>query len=95
MAKLTITFYDLSHFQDVFHSATHWLHACGIFAKILDDYMNAKPFIPLPKQRHNEGLKSVQLLMLFLILAFGLTLGILAFFVEFSVGPKRKQHKVQ
>ena len=55
--------------------------------------MNAKPFIPLPKQRHNEGLKPVQLLMLFLILAFGLTIGVLAFFVELLVGPKGKQLK--
>ena len=51
--------------------------------------MNAKPLLPLPKQT-NEALKPIQLLMPCLILAFGLALGILAFFVELSVGSKNK-----
>ena len=79
--------------QDVFHSATHWLQACGIFYKLENDVLNAKPFIPLPKQRLNEALKPVQLMMVFLLLAFGIALGILAFMVELMVGVKTKKDK--
>ena len=61
--------------------------------KILDDYMNAEPLIPLPKQIPNASLESVQLLMLFLLWAVGMALGILAFLVELAVGLKAKQHK--
>ena len=61
--------------------------------KILDGYMNAEPLIPLPKQRHNEALKPVQLIMLFLLWGFGLTIGVLAFLVEHAARVKAKQQK--
>ena len=59
-----------------------------MFEKILDPYMNAEPLIPLPKKKPNESLKPVQLLMLFVVWAFGITLGISAFLAEFWVGAK-------
>ena len=55
--------------------------------------MNAEPLIPLPKQRPNTGLEPVQLLMLFLLWALGMTLAILAFLAELMLGVKAKQHK--
>ena len=79
--------------QDVIPSATYWLQACGIFEKILDDYMNAEPLIPLPKQRPNTGLEPVELLKLFLLWAVGMTLAILAFLAEVMLGVKAK-HRV-
>ena len=48
--------------------------------------MNAEPLIPLPKQRSNESLNHTQLIMLWLILAIGLTLGLLFFLVELKLG---------
>ena len=55
--------------------------------------MNAEPLIPLPTQRSQEGLGLVQLLMLFLIWAGGITLGISAFLAELGVGTKAKKGK--
>ena len=55
--------------------------------------MNAEPLIPLPKQRPNTGLEPVQLLMLFLLWALGMTLAILAFLAELMLGVKAKQRK--
>ena len=47
--------------------------------------MNEEPLIPLPKQRPNDGLEPVELLMLFLLWAVGITLGIFAFLAELSL----------
>ena len=63
------------HFQDIFHSTTHWLQDFGIFTKIMDPYLNAEPLIPLPKVRINEAFTVEQLIMLWLIWAIGLILG--------------------
>ena len=52
--------------------------------------MNAEPLIPQPIQRPHAGLEPVQLLMLFLLWAVGMTLGILAFFAELMVGVKAR-----
>ena len=57
--------------------------------------MNAEPLIPLPKQRHNEALKPVQLIMLFLLWGFGLTIGVFVFTVERAAGVKAIQQKGQ
>ena len=53
--------------------------------------MNAEPLIPLPKKKPNESLKPVQLLMVFLLWAFVITLGISTFMAEFGFGAKTKQ----
>ena len=55
--------------------------------------MNAEPLIPLPKKVLNEGLKPIQLLMLFLVWSFGITLGSLAFLAELAVGTKNKHQR--
>ena len=74
---------------DVFHSATHYLHASGIFVRFMNDYMDATPLIPLPNQRlEMKGLEPIQLFMLFLLWTGGIILGILAFLVEISVCSK-------
>ena len=68
--------------QEIFHSATHWLQASGIYEELVDPYLNSEPLIPLPKVRVNEALSPEQLIMLWLIWACGIILGILAFFFE-------------
>ena len=55
---------DSFNFQDVFHSTVHWLKASGITQKLVDDYMNAEPYIPLPKKSKNKPLVLEQLIML-------------------------------
>ena len=88
--KKKLTFF---HLQDLFNSAGHWLQACGIYQKILYPYMNAEPLIPLPKKALNEGLKPVQLLMLFVVWSFGIALGSLAILAELAVGTKNKHQR--
>ena len=68
--------------QDLFHMTTHNLKASGIFDKLLDDYMDAEPFIPLPKENVNKPLVNVQLMMLWLIWVSGLGAGLLVFIGE-------------
>ena len=55
--------------------------------------MNAEPLIPLPKNVLNEGLKPVQLLMLFVVWSFGIALGLLAILAELAVGTKNKHQR--
>ena len=69
--------------QNLFHSTTYWLKASGIFDKLFDNYMNAEPYIPQPKENDNKPLVNVQLMMLWLIWVSGLTAGLFAFFGEF------------
>ena len=57
--------------------------------------MNGEPFIPLPKQRHNEPLTIVQLMMLWLMWACGMAAGIIAFLVELKAGVKEKHKDVR
>ena len=64
------------------HSAIHWLKACGIIDKFVDDLMNADPLIPLPIENDNKPLVFTQLSMLWLIWVSGLIAGVLAFFGE-------------
>ena len=68
--------------QDLFHSTTHWLKASGILNKFLDNYMNAEPYIPQPKENVNKPLVFVQLMMLWLIWVSGLAAGLFVFFGE-------------
>ena len=68
--------------QNLFHSTTYWLKASGIFDKLFDNYMNAEPYIPQPKENDNKPLVNVQLMMLWLIWVSGLTAGLFAFFGE-------------
>ena len=68
--------------QDLFHSTTHWLKASGILDKFFDDYMNAEPYEPQPKENVNKPLVNVQLMMLWLIWVSGLAAGTFAFFGE-------------
>ena len=68
--------------QDLFHSTTYWLKACGIFKRFLDKYMEAEPYIPLPKENVNQPLVFDQLMMLWIIWGSGLTAGLFAFVGE-------------
>ena len=81
--------------QDVFNPAVHWLQACGVFAKILDPYMNKETLISLPKKSSsNEPLTLTQLIMLWMIWVCGMTAGMLAFLVELKAGSRRNQGTV-
>ena len=79
--------------QDLFHSTTYWLKACGIFDRFVDKYMEAEPYIPLPKENVNQPLVFDQLMMLWIIWVGGLAAGILAFFGEFIAGCIPKDQK--
>ena len=79
--------------QDLFHSTTYWLRACGIFKRFADKYMEAEPYIPLPKENVNQPLVFNQLIMLWIIWVGGLTAGIFAFFGEFIAGRIPKDQK--
>ena len=81
-------------FKEIFHSATHWLQACGIFKRILEPYMNKLKVEPLPKKSKLEGLTPEQLTMLWLIWSIGITVAVLAFLVELMAGVKKK-HKAR
>ena len=59
----------------------------------MDKYMEAEPYIPLPKQRVNQPLVFDQFMMLWIIWVGGLTAGILAFFGEFIAGHIPKDQK--
>ena len=78
----------MNHFKYVFYSATHWLHAGGIFKKILNSYMDTGGQIP--NQSH-ESLKFTQLIMLWLIWISGVTCGLIAFLFELKVGVNKKR----
>ena len=66
---------------------THWLQATGIFRKILDPYMNAQPDLPLKRLRDaDEALRPVQLIMLFIVWAFGMSCAIISFVGELRYG---------
>ena len=79
--------------QDLFHSTTYWLKACGIFKRFLDKYMEAEPYIPLPKENVNQPLVFDQLMMLWIIWVGGLAAAIFAFFGEFIAGHIPKDQK--
>ena len=72
------------YLQELFHSTTYWLKACGIFDKFVDNYINAERYQPLPKQNNNKPLVITQLMMLWLIWLSGLTVGLFVFFGEFT-----------
>ena len=59
-----------------------WLRDSGILNKLYEDELNAPVITPDPKFRVNEPLNIKQLGTAFIVMAFGLTLGILAFMVE-------------
>ena len=81
--------------QDLFHLAGHWLQATGVWKHHLDPYMNRLPLFPLPKQRAaDSSLMMVQLIMLWLLWAVGVTIAVLTFLVELMTGGKVKRHKV-
>ena len=69
------------------------MKACGIFKKFLDNYMNAEPYIPQPKENVNKPLVFMQLMMLWLMWISGLTAGIIAFFGELTAGGFTTRHK--
>ena len=66
------------------------LQATGIFLKNYNNYED-RP-IPLQKLRNNEALEPTQLIMLFVLWAFGMTLGSLICLMELSVGVRAKGH---
>ena len=68
--------------QDLFHSAGHWLQAGGIWKHHLEPYMTRQRLYPLPRQRETEGLNLIQLVMLWIVWAGGLTIAVLSFLVE-------------
>ena len=86
---------DSFHFQDLFHSTVHWLKASGITQKLVDDYLNAEPYIPLPKKNKNKPLVLEQLIMLWIISISGLAIGLLVFFGELVAGGFAKHSKQQ
>ena len=59
----------------------------------MDDYMNAEPYIPQPKENDNKPLVNVQLLMLWILWASGLAAGLLAFLGELMAGGLAKHLK--
>ena len=75
--------------------AVHWLQASGVIAHILDPYMNKEAIAQLPKKTSgNEPLNMVQLIMLWLIWASGMSVGTLAFLAEFKFGSHGKERRV-
>ena len=84
---------DSFHLQDLFHSTVHRLKATGIPEKLLDNYLNADPYIPLPKQNDNKPLVFEQLIMLWLISGLTLTAGLFVFFGELIAGGFAKHTK--
>ena len=81
--QITILF---PYSQELFHTTTHWLKACGVLNKFADDYTNKERFIPLPKANNNKPLVAIQLMMLWLIWGSGLIVGIFLFLVELASG---------
>ena len=71
--------------QSLFHNTTLWLRDSGILNKLYENELNTAGIIPDPKLRVNQPLNIYQLATAFLLVAGGLTLGILAFFVESSL----------
>ena len=63
-----------------------------MFDKYVDNYMNAEPLIPLPKENNNKPLVIIELMMLWLIWASGLIAGLFLFILEQIVGHM-KRHK--
>ena len=59
---------------------------------MIDPYLNAEPFIPLPKVRVNGALVPEQLIMLWWIWAGGMALGMLVFLIEQLPGVKAKEN---
>ena len=68
--------------QDLFENTTLRLRDSGILSKIFVDELNAPDVIPDPKVRVDEPLNIYQLATSFMVMAGGLTLGMLAFLVE-------------
>ena len=68
--------------QSLFHNTTLWLRDSGILNKLYENELNAAVIIPDPRVRVNQPLNIYQLTTAFLLVAGGLTLGILAFLVE-------------
>ena len=68
------------------------MQATGIFLKNYNNYEDSP--IPLPKLRVNEALQITQLIMLFVLWGFGLTLGSLIFLMELGLGGRTKENKL-
>ena len=81
------------HLQDLFHSTVHRLKASGITQKLVDDYLNAEPYIPLPKKNKNKPLVLEQLIMLWIICISGLAIGLFVFMCELVAGCFAKHLK--
>ena len=81
--------------QDLFHSTVHWFKASGIAQKWEEDYLNAEPYKPLPKQNQEEPLELVQLIMLWIIYISGLSIGLFVFIGELVAGCFAKHLKQQ
>ena len=79
-------------FLKLLTSQRHFLQATGIFLKNYNNYED-RP-IPLPKLRPpDEALKLTQLIMLFVLWGFGMTLGSLTFLMELGLGVKARGNK--
>ena len=59
------------------------------------DYLNAEPYIPMPKQNKNKPLVLEQLIMLWIISISGLAIGLFVFFGELLAGSFAKHLKRQ
>ena len=68
--------------QDLFENTTLRLRDSGMLSKIFVDELNASDVMPDPKVRVDQPLNIYQLATSFMVMAGGLTLGILAFLVE-------------
>ena len=79
------------HLQDLFHQPGHWLQAGGIWKHHLEPYMTRQPLHPLPRQREGEGLKPIQLVMLWIVWAIGLTIALLTFLFELVTRGKEER----
>ena len=77
---------DNFNLQDLFHSTVNWFQTNGITQKLVDNHLNAEPYIPLPKQNKNKPLELVQLIMLWIIYISGLAIGLFVFIGELVAG---------
>ena len=77
-----------------FNSAMHWLQACGIFMKTMDEVMNNKHTPILEKMEKTEPLTILQLLICFILWGSFLLLAIIIFTGEICQKMKNfKNHQ--
>ena len=80
--------------QELFQNTTLRIRDSGILHKIFVDELNAPDIIPDPIVRVDQPLNIYQLATAFMVMTGGLTLGILAFMVEFCFFSGKFRKKV-